>query len=50
MVITYHRIGRIPVLPAVAAAGAAVIVGGLAVTIFTIVGLMGAFDKPIAVC
>ena len=33
MFFTYSRVGRIPVLPALAAAGALVIVGGMAVTI-----------------
>jgi hypothetical protein len=33
MFFTYHRVGKIPVLPALAAAGALVIVGGIAVTI-----------------
>ena len=36
---TYHRVGRIPVLPALAAVGAVVIVGGLAATILAIVGV-----------
>lgn len=38
MFFTYHRVGRIPVLPALAAAGALVIVGGIAVTTLAIVG------------
>ena len=33
MFVTYHRVGRIPVLPALAAAAALVVVGGIAVTI-----------------
>jgi hypothetical protein len=41
MFFTYHRVGRIPVLPALAAAGAIVIVGGIAVTILAIVGVVG---------
>ena len=41
MFFTYHRVGRIPVLPALAAAGALVIVGGIAVTILAIVGVVG---------
>ena len=40
MQFTYHRVGRIPVLPALAAAGAIVIVGGIAVTILAIVGVV----------
>ena len=40
MQFTYHRVGRIPVLPALAAAGALVIVGGIAVTILAIVGVV----------
>lgn len=40
MQFTYHRVGRITVLPALAAAGAIVIVGGIAVTILTIVGVV----------
>ena len=41
MLFTYHRAGKIPVLPALAAAGAVVIVGGIAVTILAIVGVIG---------
>jgi hypothetical protein len=41
MFFTYQRVGRIPVLPALAAAGAIVIVGGIAATILTIVGVVG---------
>jgi hypothetical protein len=40
MFFTYHRVGRIPVLPALAAAGALVIVGGIAVTTLAIVGVV----------
>ena len=40
MFVTYHRVGRIPVLPALAAAGALIIVGGIAVTILAIVGVV----------
>lgn len=40
MFFTYHRAGRLPVLPAIAAAGAIVIVGGIAVTIFAMVGIV----------
>jgi hypothetical protein len=36
-----HRAGRIPVLPALAAAGAIVVVSGIAVTILAIVGVVG---------
>jgi hypothetical protein len=41
MFITYGRVGRSAVLPAVAAAGAIVVVGGIAVTILAIVGVVG---------
>jgi len=41
MFVIYHRVGRIPVLPALAAAGAIVIVSGIAVTILAIVGVVG---------
>jgi hypothetical protein len=41
MFFIYHRAGRIPVLPALAAAGAIVIVSGIAVTILAIVGVVG---------
>ena len=41
MFFIYHRVGRIPVLPALAAAGAIVIVSGIAVTILAIVGVVG---------
>lgn len=41
MIFTYHRAGRIPLLPALAAAGAIVIVGGIAATILAIVGILG---------
>jgi hypothetical protein len=41
MFFTYHRVGRIPVLPALAAAAAMVVVGGIAVTILAIVGIVG---------
>jgi hypothetical protein len=41
MFFTYHRVGRIPVLPAIAAAGPIVIVGGIAVSILAIVGIVG---------
>lgn len=40
MFFTYHRAGRIPVLPALAAAGALVIVCGIAVTTLAIVGVV----------
>lgn len=40
MLITYHRVGRIRVLPALAAAGAMVMVGGIAVAILAIVGIV----------
>ena len=38
MVFTYQRVGRPPVLCALAAAGSIVIVGGVAATMLTIVG------------
>lgn len=41
MVFTYRRVGTIPVLPALAAAGALVMVGGIAATIVAIVGVVG---------
>lgn len=41
MSFTYYRVGRIPVLPALAAAAAIVIVGGVAVTLLAIVGVVG---------
>lgn len=41
MFVTYHRVGRIPVLPALAAAGAIVLVGGIAVALFAMVGIIG---------
>ena len=41
MFVTYQRVGRIPVLPALAAAGAIVVVGGIAATILPIVGIVG---------
>ena len=41
MVFTYQRVGRIPVLSVLAAVGAIVIVGGIAATILTIVGVVG---------
>ena len=41
MFFTYHRVGRIPVLPALVAAGAIVIFGGIAATILTIAGVVG---------
>ena len=37
MSVTYHRVDRIHVPPALAAAGAAIIVGGIALTILAIV-------------
>ena len=40
MFVTNHRVGRIPVLPALAAAAALVIVGGIAVTTLAIVGVI----------
>jgi hypothetical protein len=47
MIVTYHRIGRIPVLPALAAAGALVVVGGIAVTVLSIVGLIAWSTKAL---
>jgi hypothetical protein len=40
MFIIHHRVGRIPVLPALAAVGALVVVGGIAVTTLAIVGII----------
>ena len=40
MVFTYQRAGRIPVLPAIVAAGGIVIVGGVAATILAIVAVV----------
>lgn len=47
MIVKYHRIGRISVLPAVAAAGALVIVGGIAVTVLSIVGVIAWSTKAL---
>jgi hypothetical protein len=49
MFVTYQRIARIPVLPALAAAGALVIVGGIAVTILAIVGVVACGTKLLRV-
>ena len=38
MFVTYHRVVRIPVLPAIAATGALVIVSSIAVAILAIAG------------
>ena len=40
MFFMYQRVGRIPVLPAIAAAGGIVIVGGIAATILATVGVV----------
>ena len=45
MFVTYRHVGKIPVLPALAAAGALVIVGGIAVTILAIVGVVACGAK-----
>lgn len=39
MIVTYHRVGRIRLLPALAAAGAVVIVAGLAAATLVVVGV-----------
>ena len=40
MFLTYRHVGKIPVLPALAAAGALVVVGAIAVTILAILGVV----------
>lgn len=47
MIVMYHRVGKIPVLPALAAAGALVIVGGIAVTVLSIVGVLAWSTKAL---
>ena len=42
MIFTYHRVGRISVIPALAAAGAVVVVGGIAATVLAIVAVAAA--------
>lgn len=55
MIFTYHRVGRISVVGALAAAGAVVVVGGIAATVLAIVGvaavgagLLRAFGRIVA--
>jgi hypothetical protein len=47
MIVMDHRGGKIPVLPALAAVGALVIVGGIAVTVLSIVGVMAWSTKAL---
>ena len=45
MFLTFHRVDRIPVLPALAAAGVLAVVGGIAVTTLAILGIVALGSK-----